>query len=38
MKFHTYIQGFRQKQFKDLRKFCKIIGIEKAMEKNRERN
>ena len=37
MKFHTYIQGFRQKQFKDLRKFCKIIGIEKAMWRKIER-
>tara|TARA_R100000781_G_scaffold59309_1_gene38034 strand:+ start:149 stop:490 length:342 start_codon:yes stop_codon:yes gene_type:complete len=31
MKFHTYVLEFRKRHFKDSSKFCKVMGVEKAM-------
>jgi len=36
-KFHTYLTELRSRQFKDLRKLCLILGIEKNMWRKIER-
>ena len=37
MKFNEYIKQLRMKHFKDLEKFCKILGVEKTMWRKIER-
>ena len=37
MKFNEYIKQYRLKYFKNLEKFCKIIGVEKSMWRKIER-
>ena len=37
MKFNDYIRDYRRKHYKDLKKFCKILGVDYSMWRKIER-